>query len=519
MKKIREPWVSDSYALKKCLAMMKWSLFFFFLSIIQVLAVDSYSQQTRLTLKFNQVSLESVLNEIENKSEFYFLYNQDFVNTKQNVDLDVKSAKIEDVLNSLLKSTEIKYTISDRQIVLTNADNVSGLNRLSVQQSRISGKVTGTSGEALPGVTVAVKGTSGGTITDNNGNFQLNLPADAKTLVFSFVGMKSQEVAIAGKTTFNIVLEEESIGIEEVVAIGYGTAKRRDVTGSVGSVKAKNIKDLPVSNPSQALQGQIAGVDVKQTSATPGGGTIIRVRGAGSISASSSPLYVVDGYPLGDQNLNAVNPNDIESIEILKDASAAAIYGSRGANGVVLITTKSGKSGKLNINFDTYAGIQQVGKKMDVLNRDEFIAYSKEAFNTNYTSKVTGANSTDPLSARPSAYRYKYPEVFDTNASGLPDTDWQDEIFRSAPVQNYQLSLSGGDNKTQYMFSGGYYNQEGIVINTDYQRFNARAKVETKLNDFLRMGINLSSNYSQENRLNEGHWASDGVVLAALATS
>ncbi|MDP2114304.1 MAG: carboxypeptidase-like regulatory domain-containing protein, partial [Bacteroidota bacterium] len=198
MKKIREPWVSDSYALKKCLAMMKWSLFFFFLSIIQVLAVDSYSQQTRLTLKFNQVSLESVLNEIENKSEFYFLYNQDFVNTKQNVDLDVKSARIEDVLNSLLKSTEIKYTISDRQIVLTNADNVSGLNRLSVQQSKISGKVTGTSGEALPGVTVAVKGTSGGTITDNNGNFQLNLPADAKTLVFSFVGMKSQEVAIAG---------------------------------------------------------------------------------------------------------------------------------------------------------------------------------------------------------------------------------------------------------------------------------------------------------------------------------
>ncbi|MDO9615367.1 MAG: secretin and TonB N-terminal domain-containing protein, partial [Bacteroidota bacterium] len=173
MKKIREPWVSDSYALKKCLAMMKWSLFFFFLSIIQVLAVDSYSQQTRLTLKFNQASLESVLNEIENKSEFYFLYNQDFVNTKQNVDLDVKSAKIEDVLNSLLKNTDIKYTISDRQIVLTNADNVSGLNRMSGQQNKISGKVTDSTGAPLPGVSVVLKGTTTGTITNSDGGFLL----------------------------------------------------------------------------------------------------------------------------------------------------------------------------------------------------------------------------------------------------------------------------------------------------------------------------------------------------------
>lgn len=519
MKKNREPWVWNSYALKKCLTMMKWSLFFFFLSIIQVWAVDTYSQQTRLTLKFNQTSLESVLNEIENQSEFYFLYNQDFVNTNKTVNLDVKGAKIEGVLDALFKDTDIKYTISDRQIVLTNAGNQSGLNRFSGQQKSVSGKVTDSTGAPLPGVSVVLSGTTTGTITNSDGGFSLsNLPENAR-LQFSFVGMKTLEVSVGSKTEINVVMEDETVGIEEVVAIGYGTVRKKDLTGSIGSIGSKVIKDLPVAHPSQALQGQVAGVDVKQTSATPGGGTIIRVRGAGSISASSSPLYVVDGYPLGDQNLNAVNPNDIESIEILKDASAAAIYGSRGANGVVLITTKSGKSGKLNINFDTYAGIQQVGKKMDVLNRDEFITYAKEAFNTNYVSKVSGASATDPLSARPSASRYKYPEVFDTNPSGLPDTDWQDEIFRSAPVQNYQLSLSGGDNKTQYMFSGGYYDQKGVVINTDYQRYNARAKVETKLNDFLKMGINLSSYYSQENRLNEGHWASDGVVLAALATS
>lgn len=519
MKKNREPWVWDSYTLKKCLTIMKLSVFLFFLSIIQVLAIDGYSQQTRLSLKFNKASLERVLDEIENKSEFYFLYNQDIVNTKKVVDLDVKEEKIEEVLNALFLGTNIKYTISDRQIVLTNSENQLGLNGTSGQQKSVSGKATDTTGAPLPGVSVVVKGTTTGTITDFDGNFSLNNFPQNATLLFSFVGMKTQEISLGNKTSISVVMEDETVGIDEVVAIGYGTVRKKDLTGAVSSIGTKTIKDLPISHPSQALQGQIAGVDVKQSSATPGGGTVIRVRGAGSISASSSPLYVVDGYPLGDQNLNAVNPNDIESIEILKDASAAAIYGSRGANGVVLITTKSGKLGKLNINFDTYAGIQQVGKKMDVLNRDQFIEYSKEAFNTNYVSKVAGAKASDPLSARPSASRYKYPEVFDTNPSGLPDTDWQDEIFRSAPVQNYQLSLSGGDAKTQYMFSGGYYSQDGVVINTDYERYNARAKVDSKLTDFLKIGINLTSYYSQENRLNEGHWASDGVVLAALATS
>ena len=519
MKKNREPWVWDSYTLKKCLTIMKLSVFLFFLSIIQVLAIDGYSQQTRLSLKFSKASLERVLDEIENKSEFYFLYNQDIVNTKKVVDLDVKEEKIEEVLNTLFVGTNIKYTISERQIVLTNSENQSGLNRTSDQQKTVSGKVTDTTGAPLPGVSVVVKGTTTGTITDFDGKFSLNNFPQNATLLFSFVGMKTQEISVGNKTSISVVMEDETVGIDEVVAIGYGTVRKKDLTGAVASIGTKTIKDLPISHPSQALQGQIAGVDVKQSSATPGGGTVIRVRGAGSISASSSPLYVVDGYPLGDQNLNAVNPNDIESIEILKDASAAAIYGSRGANGVVLITTKSGKSGKLNINFDTYAGIQQVGKKMDVLNRDQFIEYSKEAFNTNYVSKVAGAKASDPLSARPSASRYKYPEVFDTNPSGLPNTDWQDEIFRSAPVQNYQLSLSGGDAKTQYMFSGGYYSQDGIVINTDYERYNARAKVDSKLTDFLKIGINLTSYYSQENRLNEGHWASDGVVLAALATA
>lgn len=500
---------------QKILLAMRLTLFLMVLSVFSAYS-SSYAQKTKLNLKVQNTQVKEVLSQIENQSEFFFMFDNKQVDVERKVNLEVSSMNIDQVLQKLFEGSGVNFRIVNRQILLFSENTISDF---SQQATSVSGKVTDSSGASLPGVSVVVKGTTTGTITDVNGNYSFsNVPENA-TLQFSFVGMKGQEVAVGGKSIIDVTLEEETVGIEEVVAIGYGTVRKRDLTGSVGSIGAKNIKDLTVSNPSQALQGQIAGVDVKQTSATPGGGTVIRVRGAGSISASSSPLYVVDGYPLGDQNLNAVNPNDIESIEILKDASAAAIYGSRGANGVVLITTKSGKSGKLNINFDTYAGIQQVGKKMDVLNRDEFIEYSKEAFNTNYTNKVSGASATDPLSVRPSASRYKYPEVFDTNPSGLPDTDWQDEIFRSAPVQNYQLSLSGGDNKTQYMFSGGYYDQKGVVINTDYERYNVRAKVETKLNDFLKMGVNLSSFYSQENRLNEGHWASDGVVLAALATS
>ncbi|MDP3912506.1 MAG: TonB-dependent receptor [Bacteroidota bacterium] len=500
---------------QKILLAMRLTLFLMVLSVFSAYS-SSYAQKTKLNLKVQNTQVKEVLNQIENQSEFFFMFDNKQVDVERKVNLEVSSMNINQVLQKLFEGSGVNFRIVNRQILLFSENTNSAF---SQQANRVSGKVTDSSGASLPGVSVVIKGTTNGTITDGNGNYSLsNVPENA-TLQFSFVGMKMQEIAVGGKSIIDVTLEEETVGIEEVVAIGYGTVRKKDLTGSVGSIGAKNIKDLTVSNPSQALQGQIAGVDVKQTSATPGGGTVIRVRGAGSISASSSPLYVVDGYPLGDQNLNAVNPNDIESIEILKDASAAAIYGSRGANGVVLITTKSGKSGKLNINFDTYAGIQQVGKKMGVLNRDEFIEYSKEAFNTNYTNKVSGASATDPLSLRPSASRYKYPGVFDTNPSGLPDTDWQDEIFRSAPVQNYQLSLSGGDNKTQYMFSGGYYDQKGVVINTDYQRYNVRAKVETKLNDFLKMGVNLSSFYSQENRLNEGHWASDGVVLAALATS
>lgn len=385
--------------------------------------------------------------------------------------------------------------------------------------------VTGTITDALgpiAGANVVVKGTTIGSITDMDGHYTIDgVPANS-TLVFSYIGYTSQEVRVGNQSAINITLAEDSEALDEVVVVGYGVMKKKDLTGAVAQISSGSLRDLKVSHPSEAMAGKLAGVQVQQVGGQPGQAATIRVRGSGSITASSSPLYVVDGYPLGDQNLNAINPNDIESIEVLKDASAAAIYGSRAANGVVLVTTKSGKAGKLSVSLDIYAGFQNVTKKMDLMDAQQFVEFSKEAFNNHYLEKVPGSSISDPLSVRPSGNRYRYPAFYDDAAyvaSLGAGTDWQDEIFRTSPVQNYQLTVTGGDEKTKYMFSAGYFNQQGVVINSDYERFSARARIDSDLNSWLKLGVNLAPTYMVANKTTQGHWASDGVINSALATS
>ncbi|GHV51076.1 SusC/RagA family TonB-linked outer membrane protein [Bacteroidia bacterium] len=392
---------------------------------------------------------------------------------------------------------------------------------ISAQNVTVSGTVTDANNEPLIGVAVQLKGTTVGTVTDIDGKYSIAVSGNQAVLVFSYIGYLSQETAVGSQRTINVTMKDGTQNLEEVVVIGYGTMKKKDVTGAVSQMSSGAMKDLKVSHPTQALAGQLAGVQVQQAEGIPGGAAVIRVRGAGSISASNAPLYVVDGYPLGEQNLNSVNANDIESIEVLKDASASAIYGSRGANGVVLITTKSGKMGKTAVNLDAYYGFQNVSKKLELLDAQEFAAFSKEAFNNNYTDR-TGKPGTDPLSVRPSGNRYRYPAIYDDAAAMAAigaGTDWQDEIFRTAPMQNYQLTVSGGNEKTKYLFSGGYFQQDGVVIGSDYERFSARAKIDSELTSWLKVGINLAPTYMNENTIIDGHWAGNGVVLAALATS
>ena len=502
---------------------MKITIIALFACVCTLFAAEANSQNVKVSIHADNLSLREIIYEIEKQTEYLFVYDRNEVSVNRHISLNADNEPVFEILNKIFTGTNVEYKLVGKNITLTKRDDLSRQSGISQQLAKkITGIVTDEKGEPIIGANIVEKGITNGCITDQDGKFIITGVRENAVLQISYIGYLTQEIKIANQTHLNIIMREDSETLDEVVVIGYGVVKKKDLTGSVGQISAGSMKDLKVSHPTQAMAGQLAGVQVQQVGGSPGQAATIRVRGAGSISASSSPLYVVDGFPLGEQNLNSVNPNDIESIEVLKDASAAAIYGSRAANGVVLVTTKSGKTGKVSINLDVYYGFQNVTKKMDMLNAEEFVAFSREAFNNNYVDRVPGASPNDPLEMRPSGNRYRYPAIYDDPefmATIGKGTDWQDEIFRTAPIQNYQVSVSGGDEKTKYMFSAGYFNQEGIIVGSDYERFSARAKIESKFNKWLKAGINLAPTYINQNRVNEGHWTNDGVIIPALATS
>ncbi|MDO7875869.1 TonB-dependent receptor [Hymenobacter sp. ASUV-10] len=375
----------------------------------------------------------------------------------------------------------------------------------------IQGSVTASDGnEVLIGVSVSVKGTSQGTTTDASGRFTLTVPeGDGVTLVFSYVGYTTQEVALQGRSTVAVVLTVAKQELSQVVVIGYGTARKSDLTGSVVSVKSEELLATPTTTFDQALQGRAAGVQVTQTSGQPGAEASIRIRGTSSINAGNEPLYVIDGMLVSsdgaDQSLgvnlgprisalSTINPNDIESIEILKDASATAIYGSRGANGVVLVTTKRGKSGTGTVTFDTYYGTQRVANKLDVLNASQFADFVNEA-------KINAGQTP----------------IYNNPASLGAGTDWQNEIFRSAPIASYQLSFSGGDDKTKYAITGGYFTQDGVIRNSNFERYSFRANLDRDLSSKLTVGNSLTyARIATDGVLTTTQTIVPGVTSAAL---
>jgi TonB-dependent SusC/RagA subfamily outer membrane receptor len=414
---IHRPWV-------KILIAMKLTVILSLLLFTQTFALKSYSQRTLLNLKMENVTIKEVLRTIEDKSEYFFLYNDDLINVSRIVSIDAKNEKIQDVLSQLFTDQNITFLIKDRQIVLSplpvEASSVS-VSVIEQQNKTIKGKVTDSSGSPLPGVTVVVKGTTNGNITDTNGNYSLsNIPENA-TLQFSFVGMKAQEVAVGTKTTINVTLAEETVGIEEVVAVGYGTQKKVNLTGSISTVKFDEaITNRPLTNVSQALGGAVTGVWVSQNSGKPGNDeSQLRVRGWGTMN-NSNPLVIIDGV---EGSFNQLNTNDIESISVLKDAASAAIYGSKAASGVILITTKLGQHNeKMQINLSSYFGIQSLGRRYDVINNSvEYMELWNQALVNEGSSPLfpdylisAFKNGNDP---------YKY-----------PNTNWYDELFKTAPI-------------------------------------------------------------------------------------
>ena len=433
------------------------------------------------------------------------------------------------ILSFLTANLLLHNTSGTAQVLATNRPLPSSSPRIAEQT--ITGRVTdGSTGSGLPGVSVVVKGTSRGTTTDTDGNYRLTVPDQDVTLVFSFIGYATQEIAAGNRSSLDVVLASDDKTLGEVVVVGYGTQNRKELTGSVASLKTQTIKDQPVPNVVEGLAGRMPGVLIQQNTGAPGNAASIKVRGLGSISAGNGPLIVVDGQPLnsGSQTnaggLNQLNPNDIDKIDVLKDASATAIYGSRGANGVVMITTKRGKSGQSRINFDYYLGSQEVSKKMNVLTAQQFAEFNKEATNTAYLERVPGASVNDPNSARPSGLRYRYPQGVEfpglnfNNPASLTSYDYQDLIFRKAPISNYQLSASGGSEKVQYFLSGNYLKQDGVILKSGINRYTVRSNVDAQLTSKLKVGVSFSPTYQTESRVNsDGHWASNGVINAALA--
>jgi len=490
------PW-SNSPGVRKMLLCMKLTLVISLVAVFQTWAAVSYSQTTTLSLNLKNATVQTVLQQVEDQSEFYFLYSRSLIDVDRTIDVQLKDAKITEVLNNLFSGTDVAYKVDGRQIVLSRKSESSTSDMQ--QQKSVSGKVTDSSGEPLPGVSVVVKGTTTGIITDMDGKYTIQKIPENATLQFSFVGMKSQELAVGNQTTINVVLADETIGLEEVVAVGYGTVKKSDLTGSVTSIKRDDLNQGAISSVDQAMQGRIAGVQISQATNEPGGGLSIRVRGASSINASNEPLYVIDGLPIDNSSsmsssstsgavanvsqnlntrnpLNSLNPNDIASIEVLKDASATAIYGSRGANGVVLITTKKGKSGKVSLNYDGYGGVQSVAKKIDVLTAPEYM---------------------DALNAISVEQGGKVLFTADDITKVGKGTDWQDQIYRVATQQTHNISMAGGLEKTKYFLSVNYFDQQGVVDNTGVKRYIARINIEQEISDRLKLGLNI--NTSREN--------------------
>lgn len=457
---------------KQILKKMKLTVLLLTLAILSSYATDSYSQAARLTLNMENSTIGNVLRAIEDQSEFRFFYSG-AVETDTKASVLVSNKNVMETLDELFRGTGIRYEIYGRQIALL-AGKETSLPAGMQQPGVVSGKVTDRTGAPLPGVTVVIKGTTTGTITDGNGNYTLsNILPDA-TLVFSFVGMRMQEVIVGNQNHINVSLQDETFGIEEVVAVGYGTQKKVNVIGSVSQISSENLKERPVTQLSNILTGQMAGVTVIQRSGKPGDtNSSLRIRGVGSFGASPNALVLVDGLPT--DRYDNINPNDIETISVLKDASTAAIYGARAANGVVLITTKKGKEGKFSVRYDGRAGVSVPTELPKMANSWEYA----EMMNIAMGSKVYSDEEITKFRSG-------------TDIDNYPNTNWFNEVFKNGTQQDHNISVSGGTQASNYFASFNYLNQTGIVDKNGYDRYSFRLNTESMIGEKIKFSTKIS---------------------------
>ncbi len=497
--------------------------------VLMLLAVlPAAAQNKKITVDLDNVPVREFIKTVESQSGYTFAYNNSEIDLTRRVSVKAADENVVDVVIRALSAQNLTARMEGSRIVVSRKPAAA---RVQTAQPVRGGVVTGTvktiSGEPVIGASVIVLETNRGNVTGLEGDFSVEA-TPGQTLSVSFLGYNTQQIKVGSQTSFDITLTEDSKQISEVLVVGYTPMRKSDFTGSIASVKAS---ELSATTPTvgQSLVGKVAGVEVHQTSGAPGDGVTIRVRGVNSLSASSAPLYVIDGYPASEDVF--INPNDIESIDILKDAASAAIYGSRGASGVVLITTKRGKDGEAaKVSYDFSYGIQQLDHKVDLLNSTQFRDLLIDARNNSYRLRATAAGVSwspyDDNTIR-AAKGFSLAEVgihpmfydFTTRTPVTPqyDTDWQDELFSNAGIMRHNVSVIGGTKAIKYMASVGYMDQDGIIAPSNHNRINARINLDAQITKHLTASISYSM-YDAKNTVvqAEGRMINDGVIQSAL---
>ena len=468
------------------------------MSMVLALTVSLSAMAQALQLKLNNVTVKKAMTELKQKSGYSFVYEASDMQTEKTVSVDANTLK--DAIDQILKGQNVNYKISGKNIIIQkkisserNATDQLG-NKVITDNKVINGVIRDMSGEPIIGATIKVKGTGQGVVTDYDGNYQISVPDDA-VLEISYIGYDNQTISVNGRKTVNITMKENVQTIDELVVLAYGTQTRRNVTGSMQTVDFDDFKNLPVGQLTQKIQGQIAGVQVNQGTGLPGQGMSVKIRGAASLSTGASPLYVVDGFPIVGE-INNINPNEIESMSVLKDAAATALYGSRAAFGVVLITTKGAKSGKTSVNVDAFVGVQSVPEKgrPEMMDGTEWAQFRKE----NYED--LGLSVPD-IYQNPSQYGKGY--------------DWYDAMLRNAMIQDYNVTIKGGTDNFTTSVMLGYFDQDGVMQNSDYKRFSGRANAMYKISPTLTARVSIAPTFSFENRPStDGAFFSGGGLLA-----
>ncbi len=524
MKKLQRSGAVYWCPLKKTFWIMRLVVLFLLTGILQISALNSYSQQARMSMKLKNVRLADVLNEIENQSDYYFLYNQDLIDVDRKVNLDAKEQTVEVILKKLFGQTNTEFLIRERQIILTNLSS----DVVAQQTKRVSGKITDSSNQPLPGVTVIVKGTTQGTVSDFDGNYTLDhVPADG-VLSFSFVGMRTQEVVVGTQSTINVTMAEDAIGLEEVVAIGYGVQKKVNLTGAVSSVKMEEVlANRPVVSVTQALQGAVPGLKIETTNAEPGVAPDFNIRGITSINGGE-PLVLVDNVPM---DISTLNPDDIESISILKDAASTAIYGARAAYGVILISTKRVKeNAQFTLNYNNNFAFQTPTTLPDYATLEQTLQLYEDM------AAGSGISDADYWTGHNISKWKEYLADYRANPDKYPDGIIEDgaryylkernqikSMMETGFQQQHNISASGGTEKLTYRFSLGYLDQDGILISDkdSYNRVTASAYTSAKITDWLKQEVDIKYTKSERSNpdgnqygwaLTDGIWTPDGML-------